>query len=171
MKFKSYGLPRGCVGSMIIQPGETIKDLLVFENPITAPMGPGIMAPPARDYELDLVHKVRRYDFLIPGGMIRRLAPPAAPVGLVQATPPPVKAAALASPPPPPKKEPTLEELVAEDYKMMWSPLVRAARGKSSKAAREFLRLKKQEVLTKLAEKYELPRAKIRVLLHESEPD
>ena len=72
MKFKPDELPRGCLGRVTIQDRETVKDMLVLENPGNLVANPGPMPSPLRNLELDLVLNLRKYEFMIPGGLVRK---------------------------------------------------------------------------------------------------
>ena len=168
MKYKPHELPGGTVGCVTIQPGETIKDVLVFECPPSVSPNSGLMAGAVSTFELDLPLKLRKYEFVIPGSLVRKLATALSPMGLVRARPAPA-AAAPASPAPQarplPRKEPTLADLLREDYERLWTQAVHKSKTKNRDTAREFLRLRKQEILTELADTYKLPRSEVSKIL------
>lgn len=160
IRFSPSELPKGCITKVDIPPKDTVTDLLVFENPgiqigkLGQPFRPG-------DFELDLPLGGRNYRFLIPGSMFQRPSPTMRPAQVVQPPPaPPTR-----STPPPTTKEPTLTDLLREDYDRLWTQAVRKAKALSSDRVRDYLRRRKQEILTDLAEKYNLPRSEVVKLL------
>jgi hypothetical protein len=166
LRFSSSELAKGCITNVDIPPQETIRDLLVFENPgiqvsyFGQSMSPG-------DFELDLPLGARNYRFLIPGSMIRRPAPAMrfAPVAQAPPAPPRPVPAQPASAPEPVAPQPTPRDLILDDYYERWARAQQTAKPKVRNRALEYLRGKKQEIISELAKKYGMDRHDMKMML------
>ncbi len=157
IKFKAPELPKGCVERVDVQPGETVTDILVFEAP-TALLNNMWIIPPTLSFELDLPLDGKVFRFIIPGPLIKRPAPTLV-ARPVSPTPPPAPVPAQAPSPP------SVEEQVLADYKRSWAQAARAAKAKSSSRASEYLRARKQEIISELAKKYGISRSDVKGII------
>jgi hypothetical protein len=155
IKFVMNQLPDGCIQDVQIRPNETITDLLVFEAP---PPGPSPLMPTvAAALELDLPLGRDLFRLTIPPRMVKLVDDRPQPVQQVQTPPPP-------SPLPPPPQVP-LEQVVAQDHDARMAQAMRAAQAKSSSKAKEYLRARKQEIISELAERYGLTRTQVKAIV------
>jgi hypothetical protein len=160
IKFNPNNLPTGCATKAIIQPQETISDLIIFENPFVErnsqpPIQMGLT--PARPaLELDIQIGVAVYKFAIPSGLLTPARPRTVPL------PPPM--VAQAPPPPPPEPVKTAEDLILEEFRERWVIAHRLARTKGN-GAKNYLRLKRLEIVNELAVKYNIPRSQVKELV------
>lgn len=157
--------PDGCVESAVIQPAETIKDVLVFEPPSVL----------NRNLELDLpLSEESVFRFVVPLVM---MLPRAAPKGQLivrqpaGTTPAPSSTAPNGAQPdgefpkPSPTQNPTLRRTIIAEYREQWGQVERRAKGMSYDRGRQFKRTRRTEILDGLSEKYKVTVDDLRSIL------
>jgi hypothetical protein len=180
IKFSPSELPKGCIERAVIQPQETISDMLVFENPTTPVGGMGQIYV---RFDLDLPLGYSMYRFQIPWSLIQRPPLIAPSLRTVKAPPPvppqPVPSRPVPSRPVPsrpvrpqpvpaqpktqaPSNQATTRKQILADYKEKWAQAQRIAKSKSRKTAQEYLRARKQEIISEVAEKFGVTRQDVK---------
>jgi hypothetical protein len=140
IRFPDGSCPDGCLEEVVIEPGETIKDVLVCEVPNGN-----------RNLELDIPYGNRGYCFTIPAGMIMKVVTESVKKPTEVTPPPPQPIFAL-----PPEQDPNIRLAIIREYRRLSAEVERRAKNMGYDRGRQYRRTQRTKILKSLSVKYQV---------------